>query len=105
MSKITKSCKTELCDFKAMTLNKIIIASLMIILINNAKYLYDYLLKTDTNHIKDHKLYLTPFLKNGKFDEAHKLAVVNHKEMFNIESYSGYLTVDEQYNSNLFFQP
>lgn len=86
-----------------MTLNKVIIASLIIILINNAKYLYDLLSKTDADHIKYHRLYLTPYLKKGKIDEARKLAAVYHKEMFNVESYSGYLTVDEKYNSNLFF--
>ncbi|XP_057329620.1 venom serine carboxypeptidase-like [Microplitis mediator] len=56
------------------------------------------------NNFKERdKLLLTPYIKNGKFNEAKKLAAVNHEEMLGIESFSGYLTVNEQHNSNLFF--
>lgn len=48
-------------------------------------------------------LFLTPLIENGKIDEARAKAVVQHKEMGDISSYSGYLTVNKQYNSNLFF--
>ncbi|KAL0119122.1 hypothetical protein PUN28_009606 [Cardiocondyla obscurior] len=48
-------------------------------------------------------LFLTPLIENGKIDEARAKAVVQHKEMGDISSYSGYLTVNKEYNSNLFF--
>ncbi|XP_011880871.1 PREDICTED: venom serine carboxypeptidase [Vollenhovia emeryi] len=48
-------------------------------------------------------LILTPLIENGKIDEARSKAVVQHKEMGDISSYSGYFTVNKEYNSNLFF--
>lgn len=49
-------------------------------------------------------LYLTPFIKNGSTEAGRNSAKVNSTAIpANIESYSGYLTVDEQFNSNLFF--
>ncbi|XP_012526348.1 venom serine carboxypeptidase [Monomorium pharaonis] len=48
-------------------------------------------------------LFLTPLIENGKIDDARAKAVVQHKEMGDISSYSGYLTVNKEYNSNLFF--
>lgn len=48
-------------------------------------------------------LFLTPLIESGKIDEARKRAAVNHKEMNNVSSYSGFLTVNKKYNSNMFF--
>lgn len=48
-------------------------------------------------------LFLTPLIENGKIDEARTKSVVQHKEMGDISSYSGYFTVNKEYNSNLFF--
>ncbi|KAL6429953.1 hypothetical protein ACFW04_007644 [Cataglyphis niger] len=48
-------------------------------------------------------LYLTPLIENGKIEEARAKAIVQHKEMGDVSSYSGYFTVDKEYNSNLFF--
>ncbi|XP_014486300.1 PREDICTED: venom serine carboxypeptidase [Dinoponera quadriceps] len=48
-------------------------------------------------------LFLTPLIESGKIEEAREKAVVQHKEMGDISSYSGYLTVNKAYNSNLFF--
>lgn len=48
-------------------------------------------------------LFLTPLIENGKIEEARTKALVQHKEMGDISSYSGYLTVNKEYNSNLFF--
>ncbi|XP_015127285.1 venom serine carboxypeptidase [Diachasma alloeum] len=48
-------------------------------------------------------LFLTPYIESGKIDEARKIASVQHKEMNDVSSYSGYLTVDKKYNSNMFF--
>lgn len=49
-------------------------------------------------------LYLTPFINNGSTEAGRNSAKVNSTAIPpNIESYSGYLTVDEKFNSNLFF--
>lgn len=48
-------------------------------------------------------LFLTPLIEDGKIEEARGKAVVQHKDMGDINSYSGYLTVNKTYNSNLFF--
>lgn len=49
-------------------------------------------------------LFLTPFVKNGSVEAGRTAAKVKHDAIpGDIESYSGYLTVDEQFNSNLFF--
>jgi vitellogenic carboxypeptidase-like protein len=50
----------------------------------------------------DGALYLTPLIRAGKIDEAR--AACNVKPMkAAIESYSGFLTVDDRYGSNMFF--
>lgn len=46
-------------------------------------------------------LFLTPFLDQGKIDLAKDLARV--RNISDIESYSGFLTVNKKYDSNLFF--
>ncbi|CAG7828495.1 unnamed protein product [Allacma fusca] len=56
----------------------------------------------------DGELFLTPFIKNGELDKARALSednmkVSNIKSEKEIKSYSGYLTIDEKTNSNLFF--
>ncbi|CAL1685700.1 unnamed protein product [Lasius platythorax] len=48
-------------------------------------------------------LFLTPLIENGKIEEARTKAAVQHKEMGDVSSYSGYFTVNKEYNSNLFF--
>lgn len=60
-----------------------------------------------THHVRHDEdtgeaLYLTPYINKGKIDEAKTLAEVSHPEM-NVTAYSGYLTVNKKYNSNLFF--
>lgn len=47
-------------------------------------------------------LFLTPFIKKGQIDVAEKRAEVK-PFLPNVKSYSGYLTVNEKFNSNLFF--
>ena len=46
-------------------------------------------------------LILTPWIKNGKIKEAQALAKV--RSLKGVGSYSGYLTVNQTFNSNLFF--
>ncbi|CAL7950491.1 unnamed protein product [Xylocopa violacea] len=48
-------------------------------------------------------LFLTPLIESGKIDEARNKALVQHKEMYEVSSYAGYLTVNKNYNSNMFF--
>uniref|UniRef100_A0A8C1W132 Probable serine carboxypeptidase CPVL n=1 Tax=Cyprinus carpio TaxID=7962 RepID=A0A8C1W132_CYPCA len=48
-------------------------------------------------------LMLTPYLEEGKIEEAKKLSLVGPLPGANVKSYSGYLTVNKTYNSNLFF--
>ncbi|XP_061722240.1 venom serine carboxypeptidase-like [Cydia pomonella] len=48
-------------------------------------------------------LYLTPFLKNGSIDAAQKLSRVSLTTKLGFESHAGFFTVDEHYQSNLYF--
>lgn len=48
-------------------------------------------------------LILTPLLKNNQIEEAKKAASVKIAGFENTTSYSGYFTVDEAFDSNLFF--
>ncbi|XP_028325864.1 probable serine carboxypeptidase CPVL [Gouania willdenowi] len=48
-------------------------------------------------------LFLTPYLEKGAIEEARKLSAVGKLPGANVKSYSGYLTVNKKYNSNLFF--
>ncbi|XP_072009809.1 probable serine carboxypeptidase CPVL isoform X4 [Engystomops pustulosus] len=48
-------------------------------------------------------LFLTPLLESGKIDEARELSLVGKLSGSNVKSYSGYLTVNKTYDSNLFF--
>lgn len=47
-------------------------------------------------------LFLTPFV-DGHIERGRKLSRVDSKDFLNITSYSGFLTVDEDHNSNLWF--
>lgn len=48
-------------------------------------------------------LLLTPYLEGGRIEEARKLSLVDALPGANVKSFSGYLTVNKTYNSNLFF--
>ncbi|XP_072754363.1 venom serine carboxypeptidase-like [Anoplolepis gracilipes] len=48
-------------------------------------------------------LYLTPLIEGGEIEEARSKALVQDEEMGDVISYSGYFTVNKEYNSNLFF--
>lgn len=67
------------------------------------------LVKVNENFIKDDKdcgepLFLSPLIKAGKLEEARSKARVDGlPNAPQIESYSGYLTVNEEFNSNIFF--
>ncbi|XP_028836518.1 putative serine carboxypeptidase CPVL [Denticeps clupeoides] len=48
-------------------------------------------------------LFLTPYVEDGRIEEARKLSLVEPLPGANVKSYSGYLTVNKAYNSNMFF--
>ncbi|XP_034030898.1 probable serine carboxypeptidase CPVL [Thalassophryne amazonica] len=48
-------------------------------------------------------LFLTPYLERGEIDQARKLSLVGDLPGTNVKSHAGYLTVNQKYNSNLFF--
>ncbi|OBS66052.1 hypothetical protein A6R68_05408 [Neotoma lepida] len=48
-------------------------------------------------------LFLSPYLKAGKIEEAQKKSQVSPFPGMSLESYAGYITVNKTYNSNLFF--
>lgn len=48
-------------------------------------------------------VYLTEYIEKGQFELAKNLSLVNHDDMKWLTSYAGYLTVNKNYNSNLFF--
>lgn len=48
-------------------------------------------------------LVLTELIEEGNEDEARKMARVNESEFLGVISYSGFLTVNDDYDSNLFF--
>ena len=58
--------------------------------------------------IQDNPLYLTPYIENGQIEEARQLALITEPlDGLAVEDqpemYSGFLTVDKNYNSNMFF--
>ncbi|XP_063306769.1 probable serine carboxypeptidase CPVL [Pelobates fuscus] len=58
---------------------------------------------TSTEGDPGQALFLTPYLESGKIEEARALSLVGELPGANVKSYSGYLTVNKTYNSNLFF--
>ncbi|XP_031827674.1 venom serine carboxypeptidase [Nomia melanderi] len=48
-------------------------------------------------------LFLTPLIESGHIEDARNKALVQNKEMYDVSSYAGYITVNKEYNSNLFF--
>ncbi|KAI4497154.1 hypothetical protein M0802_007638 [Mischocyttarus mexicanus] len=58
---------------------------------------------SDENVDVGNPLFLTPLIENGKIDEARRKSIVEHSEMGDVSSYSGFFTVNKEYDSNLFF--
>lgn len=48
-------------------------------------------------------LLLSPFIELGLFEEARNASKVNKELFLGVESYSGFITVNKTFNSNLFF--
>lgn len=51
----------------------------------------------------DSALFLTPLIRDGKIGQAQAKCRVRLENDTAVESYAGYLTVDEAFNSNMFF--
>jgi vitellogenic carboxypeptidase-like protein len=52
----------------------------------------------------DGPLFITPLLKNKKnVAEIQKMAAINHPDLKDFPGYSGFMTVNESTNANLFF--
>ncbi|XP_037073484.1 LOW QUALITY PROTEIN: probable serine carboxypeptidase CPVL [Pollicipes pollicipes] len=51
----------------------------------------------------DEALFLTPYIQAGELEKGRNLSKVRGLAGTDVESYAGYLTVNEEYNSNMFF--
>ncbi|XP_057668042.1 venom serine carboxypeptidase-like [Diorhabda carinulata] len=71
---------------------------LLIVCISN----FDFGLKYEDNDLGQ-PLFLTPLIENNQISEARRLAEVPSDIFKNVKSYSGYFTVDKNFDSNLFF--
>ncbi|KAG5210383.1 hypothetical protein JEQ12_015577 [Ovis aries] len=49
------------------------------------------------------RLFLTPYIESGKLTKGRQLSLVPPFPGWNLTSYSGYITVNKTYNSNIFF--
>ncbi|XP_008059156.1 probable serine carboxypeptidase CPVL, partial [Carlito syrichta] len=56
-------------------------------------------LKGDTGQ----PIFLTPYIKAGQITKGKELSLVSPLPGLSMKSYAGYITVNESYNSNLFF--
>ena len=56
----------------------------------------------EANEDPGEPLFLTPYLEQGKVDEARRLSAVELAP-YKQQSFSGYLTVNKDFNSNMFF--
>lgn len=59
--------------------------------------------QSDVNSGSEDALYITPYLERGEVALVKSLAKVNYSEMKGVTSYSGYMTVNKTYDSNMFF--
>lgn len=63
-------------------------------------YIFDNMILRDD---EIEPLILTPYIKNNHIEEAKNLSKVNYTDFNSVESYTGFLTVNESSNGNLFF--
>lgn len=57
----------------------------------------------DFKSLADSKLILTPFVESGEYWKARRRSRVDKEHFLNVTSFSGYLTVNETHDSNLWF--
>lgn len=71
--------------------------------LTNPFYYYYYSFVTTLLHASDSRLLLTDYIKTGKIKEARNASKVDPQIFLGVESHSGFLTVNESNESNLFF--
>lgn len=81
----------------------LLITSLLFTTINCFLNVYPKFKKEEILGDVGEALFLTPLIEAGKIKEAQMKSSVKLNGFENIPSYSGFLTVDKSYNSNLFF--
>ncbi|XP_054285109.1 venom serine carboxypeptidase-like [Macrosteles quadrilineatus] len=80
----------------------ILLSSLVSSCVANFRPITGPTLPVNENEILEDPLFLTPLLKKGKYKKAQQLSRVD-PDIGNITSYSGFFTVNENCDSNLFF--
>ena len=65
-------------------------------------YMYPHEPEFDPEEVGE-PVFLTPYIKQRKIEEGRKQARVNLQTWPELESYAGFLTVEEKYNSNIYF--
>ena len=65
-------------------------------------YMYPEEPTFDVNYVGE-PAFLTPYIKQGKINEGRERARVHLQKWPDLESYAGFLTVEENYNSNMYF--
>ncbi|XP_026726827.1 venom serine carboxypeptidase-like isoform X2 [Trichoplusia ni] len=58
---------------------------------------------SEADNSKAERLFLTPYIQNGTAEEARNRSELDSTKFLDITSYSGFITVNKEYNSNLFF--
>lgn len=64
---------------------------------------YSDLAQDEFKSLVDSKLHLSPLVKSGEYWKARRLSRVNREHFLNVTSFSGYVTVNETHDSNLWF--
>ena len=65
-------------------------------------YMYPEEPTFDVNKVGE-PVFLTPYIKQGKLNEGREKARVHLQKWPDLESYAGFLTVEQNYNSNMYF--
>lgn len=89
-------------------INSIIFMITLIIGLSNGFFLRNLYPPTEPANrligtIDSKPLFLTPYIESGQLDKGRRLSEVNGLTGLDLESYSGFLTVNKTYDSNMFF--
>ncbi len=76
----------------------------MFLILSFSAVIFIQIVITISSNLSCDQLILTQYVESNRISEARKLSAVQYlPNAPKLESYSGYLTVNKQYNSNLFF--
>lgn len=106
-----KPCAFDYYNFRGCTMQYYSVLLSVLFLINQSeahllKKLYqdtETLLSAPVGADVGERLILTPLLKEGRIEEAQEAALVNSIAFEGVISYSAYFTVDEAFDSNIYF--